>query len=242
MKNNEKEKNQIPEDLVIGRNAVLEAINNNRTIDTLFVAKGERSGSVATILRACKEKQVVIKEVDIKKERLESVAEHISSTQALAWALYSEFELDLDIFRVIAMLSIHEEGESKIGDITRYDSISSEEKAKREREAVVSIFGKLKKGDCLISLFDEFEAKETPEAKFAFLCDKLDCDLQAKLYSTEERCSIKNATYEMVSHEAIQEIIANGAKTVWDVFWEADKPYYSGTFLEEFFSSLKDLI
>lgn len=67
MKNNDREKNQLPEDLVIGRNAVLEAINNGRTIDTLFVAKGERGGSVSTILRACREKQVVIKEVDIKK-------------------------------------------------------------------------------------------------------------------------------------------------------------------------------
>lgn len=67
MRNDEKEKKQIPEDLVIGRNAVLEAINNERTIDTLFVAKGERSGSVSSILRACKEKGVVIKEVDVKK-------------------------------------------------------------------------------------------------------------------------------------------------------------------------------
>ena len=67
MKNNEKEKAQIPEDLIIGRNAVLEAINNERTIDTLFVAKGERGGSISSICRSCKEKGVVIKEVDIKK-------------------------------------------------------------------------------------------------------------------------------------------------------------------------------
>ena len=67
MRNNEKEKFQENNDLVIGRNAVLEAINNERTIDTLFVAKGERGGSLSTILRACKDKGVVIKEVDIKK-------------------------------------------------------------------------------------------------------------------------------------------------------------------------------
>ncbi len=67
MKNNDKEKNRIPEDLVIGRNAVLEAISSGRTIDTLFIAKGERGGSISSIVRASKEKGVVIKEVDIKK-------------------------------------------------------------------------------------------------------------------------------------------------------------------------------
>lgn len=172
--------------------------------------------------------------------RRETVAEHISSTQALAWALYSEFELDIDIFRVIAMLSIHEEGESIIGDITRYDGEATLTKPEREKAAVDSICRKLKRGNIIVSLFDEFEAKQTKEAKFAFLCDKLDCDLQAKLYSDNERCSIENATYKIVSNKEILEIIVNGAKTVWDVFWEADKHFYEGTFLEEFFSSLKE--
>lgn len=172
--------------------------------------------------------------------RRESVTDHISSAQALAWALYSEFELDLDIFRVIAMLSIHEEGESIIGDIPPYDGEVTLTKPEREKAAVDSICNKLKRGNIIVSLFDEFEAKQTKESKFAFLCDKLDCDLQAKLYSDNERCTINNATYQIVSNEEIQSIIANGAKTVWDVFWEADKHYYEDTFLGEFFSSLKD--
>lgn len=67
MKNNEKETRQIPEDLVIGRNAVLEALNSDRTVDAVYVARGERSGSVSTILRVAREKQAIIKEVDVKK-------------------------------------------------------------------------------------------------------------------------------------------------------------------------------
>lgn len=173
--------------------------------------------------------------------RRESVADHISSVQALAWALWSELELDIDIFKVIAMLSIHEEGESKIGDITPYDGVSSKTKAEIEKEAVDSICKSLKRGNIIVSLFDEFEAQETPESKFAYLCDKLDCDLQAKLYSVDERCSISNATYCIVSNEKVQRIIQDGAKTVWDVFYEADKHIYEDTCLEEFFSILKDL-
>ena len=38
------------QDLIIGRNAVLEAVRSGREIDTLFVAKGDRSGSIGMII------------------------------------------------------------------------------------------------------------------------------------------------------------------------------------------------
>ena len=50
--------------LIIGRNAVAEAIKSGRVIDTLIVAKGERGGSVGQIISRCKEKGIVIKEID----------------------------------------------------------------------------------------------------------------------------------------------------------------------------------
>lgn len=60
---NEKEKSN----LVIGRNAVAEAIRAGREIDTLMVAVGERGGSVGKMIAQCREKGVVIKEVDRRK-------------------------------------------------------------------------------------------------------------------------------------------------------------------------------
>lgn len=174
--------------------------------------------------------------------RRESVLDHVSDAQHLALLLYSEFEelADINIEHVIVMLSVHEEAESAIGDITPYDGISEEEKAKMEKEAFIAHFQSFKRSGYFISLFDEFEARETKEAKFAYLCDKLDADLQANYYSSQKRCSIANATYEIVSHPEAQKIISDGAKTVWDVFYEADKAKYEGTFLEEFFTFLKD--
>ena len=94
----------------------------------------------------------------------------------------------------------------------------------------------MKQGDYFIRLFDEFEARQTPEAKLAYLCDKLDCDLQSKVYSDDERCSIANATYDIVSNKQVQKIIEEGAKTVWEIFYQSDKHIYEGTFLEEFFT------
>lgn len=67
---NQERKNQSDNeqnDLIIGRNAVSEAIKSGRAIDTLFVAKGEKNGSLGKIIAMCRENDVVIKEVDRKK-------------------------------------------------------------------------------------------------------------------------------------------------------------------------------
>ena len=42
----EKEKRGAENELIIGRNAVSEALNGGRSIDTLLVARGERNGSI----------------------------------------------------------------------------------------------------------------------------------------------------------------------------------------------------
>ena len=62
--------NSTPEerpDLIIGRNAVSEALRSERLIDTLLVARGERNGSIGRIIAECKDKGIVVKEVDKKK-------------------------------------------------------------------------------------------------------------------------------------------------------------------------------
>ena len=55
------------QDLLIGRNAVAEAIRAGRQIDTLFVLRGEKNGSVGNTVALCREKGVTVKEVDRKK-------------------------------------------------------------------------------------------------------------------------------------------------------------------------------
>lgn len=63
----EQQKSGTQTDLIIGRNSVLEALRAGRAIDSLLVARGERSGSIGRILTECREKGIVIKEVDAKK-------------------------------------------------------------------------------------------------------------------------------------------------------------------------------
>lgn len=58
---------ELPDNLIIGRNAVNEAIKSGRTIDKIMISRGERSGSIGKIIAQCREKGIVVKEVDPKK-------------------------------------------------------------------------------------------------------------------------------------------------------------------------------
>lgn len=126
------------------------------------------------------------KDWNVKRERKESVAEHIYSTQMLAIAIHSEFEYDLDIRKIVYMLAIHELEEIIIGDLTMFQ-ITKEEKRKKGIEAVNNVLGNMIRKEEILELINEFEERKTNEAKFAYYCDKLECDLQCKLYD-EEGC------------------------------------------------------
>lgn len=52
---------------IVGRNAVIEALKAGREIDTLYVAKGERTGSIGQILSLAKERGIVVKDADARK-------------------------------------------------------------------------------------------------------------------------------------------------------------------------------
>lgn len=55
------------EDIIAGRNAVMEAIKGNRTIEALYITTGQTEGSINAIKKLAREKNLVIKEVDKKK-------------------------------------------------------------------------------------------------------------------------------------------------------------------------------
>lgn len=168
----------------------------------------------------------------VSDTRLESIAEHIYGTQMLAISIYSAFNLDIDIAKVIMMLALHETEEIKIGDITPFDNVSDAEKLVIGDVAVNEIFATIKNSQDYIDLITEFNAHETPESLFAYLCDKLECDLQAKKYSDRDKCHIYGAVEQINSDDRVQEIINNGAYSVFQVFAGIDSDKYTGTIFE----------
>lgn len=128
---------------------------------------------------------------NVKRDRLESIAEHVYGTMMLAIAMYSEYDYDIDIMRVIFMLAIHEVGECVIGDLTMFQ-IDREEKERIEHEAVHKILCNLIDGDMIERLFLEFDEHKTLESMFAYWCDKLECDIQSRIYDLEGCVDLNN--------------------------------------------------
>lgn len=168
---------------------------------------------------------------NVSSERLESVAEHIYGTCILAIALESEFDFNIDLDKVIKMLVIHELGEVLIGDITPFDNTTKEEKELIEHKAFVEIVDNLISSDELTSLFFEFDEEKTKEALFAHYCDKLEADIQAKYYQDigcqHDLSDQKNNV--VFKSSKINQMIENGAKTAFDIWYEYDKNVYDNS-------------
>jgi 23S rRNA (guanosine2251-2'-O)-methyltransferase len=75
--NEEVETKVIREDLIEGRNAVIEALKSDRTIEYILIAKGDMVGSISVVLALAKEKGIVTKEVDRRKlDEMSQTAAH----------------------------------------------------------------------------------------------------------------------------------------------------------------------
>lgn len=167
------------------------------------------------------------KDWNVKRERIESVAEHIYGVQMLAIAIKSEYEYDIDIMKVIFMLAIHELGECVIGDLTQFQ-ISKEEKEKLEHDAVHEILSGLLESKMIEDLFLEFDKGETKEAKFAYQCDKLECDLQCKIYDEEGCVDLNNQEgNKTFNNSLVQNLLSenNSWSSMWLKFGQQKYPY-----------------
>lgn len=157
------------------------------------------------------------KDWNVKKERIESVAEHIYGTQMLALAMKYEYDYDIDITKVIFMLAIHELGETIIGDLTQFQ-ISKEEKEKIEHDAVHQILSGLLHGDIIEELFLEFDSHSTKEAIFAYQCDKLECDLQCKLYDEDGYVDLSNQDEnKIIDDKMVKKLLEDNIS--WSSMW-----------------------
>lgn len=162
---------------------------------------------------------------NVNAKRIESVAEHIYGTCILAISLNSEFKLNMDMEKVLKMLTLHEIGEVLIGDITPFEKITLEEKAKMEHGAMKYVLGDIIDKDELFDLLIEFDEHNTKESKFAYLCDKMEADIQAKVYQDMgcQRGLDDQANNVVFKSPEIAKMIESGAETAFDIWYEWDK-------------------
>ena len=107
--------------------------------------------------------------------RNENDAEHAWHMAIMAYLLREYANEEVDILRVMLMCLIHDIVEIDAGDTYAYDEESKKTQKAREEAAKERIYSLLPEDQKkeLSALFDEFEAYETPEAKYAHALDNL---------------------------------------------------------------------
>ena len=134
----------------------------------------------------------------------------------LAIAMASQYGYEVDIYKVVIMLAVHELEEIVIGDLTMFQ-ITREEKSKLGHEAIAGVLKDIIDRDKYIDLIMEFDARETAEAKFAYWCDKLDADLQARLYDLDGLIDVSQVKTKAQENKDVKAMLDKGYS--WSEMW-----------------------
>lgn len=161
--------------------------------------------------------------------RAENTAEHSWHAAISAQVLAPFANEPVDVDKVSRMLLIHDLVEIEAGDTFIYDEESAALQEDAELKAAEEVFGQLpeEQGQALKALWEEFEARETPEAKFAKAIDRF-----MPLFS-----HAKNTGYSWMPHKISRQqvvdrcwIIQEGSQRLWDLTEELlDEGVRNGT-------------
>jgi putative hydrolase of HD superfamily len=127
------------------------------------------------ILEIDKLKSVIRQTLLCDSSRRENSAEHSWHLAIMAMLLTEYAAEPVDVMRAMKMVLVHDIVEIDAGDVFAYDAAGNVGKVDREKLAAERIFGMLpeEQGQELRELWEEFEARATPEAKYANALDRL---------------------------------------------------------------------
>jgi putative hydrolase of HD superfamily len=148
-------------------------------------------------------------------DRRENDAEHSWHLALMALVLAEHADPPVDVLRVLKMVLIHDLVEIDAGDTFGYDEAALLTQPERERLAAAQIFGLLPRDMAheLRTVWEEFEEKQTPEAKFASALDRMGGVLPS--YYNEGGCwNEAGVTVERVKLR--NGIIAEGSPALWE--------------------------
>ncbi|WP_281545760.1 HD domain-containing protein [Grimontia sp. SpTr1] len=121
--------------------------------------------------------KAVLRRTRIKSDndRLENSAEHSWQVALMALLLEEHANESVDVAKVVKMLLLHDVVEIDAGDTFVYDLEAAKLQPEKELKAAKRIFGMLPEDqrDALMALWLEFEAGETPEARYGKALDRM---------------------------------------------------------------------
>ena len=147
-----------------------------KTGEELLIESERFKSQIEFILEVDNLKQIQRRTLLLDRSRRENSAEH-SWHIALSVLVLSEYaeEDNLDLLQVIKLLLVHDLVEIDADDTYCYDEVGGQDQKEREMKAADRIFNILPKdqADSFRALWNEFEAGETAESRFANALDRL---------------------------------------------------------------------
>lgn len=130
---------------------------------------------ISFILEIDKLKQVFRQTYLLDQSRRENDAEHSWHLSLLALFLSEHSNVPIEISKVVEMTLIHDIVEIDAGDTFAYDTENAKTQMAREQKAAERIFSLLPPDQkkYLFAIWNEFEAHQTPESKFARAIDRV---------------------------------------------------------------------
>ncbi|MGH3761261.1 HD domain-containing protein [Actinophytocola sp.] len=112
----------------------------------------------------------------VAAQRRENDAEHSWHLALMVILLAEHADEPVDVGHTVKLVVVHDLVEIYAGDTPLYDDVGARTQEERERAAADLLFGLLPAGQAreLRALWDEFEARETPESRFAKAMDRLE--------------------------------------------------------------------
>jgi 5'-deoxynucleotidase YfbR-like HD superfamily hydrolase len=151
----------------------------------------------------------------INERRNENTAEH-SWHLAMSAMLLAEYSNEpVDVLKVIKMALIHDIVEIDAGDTFVYDLQALSDKAERERAAADRLFRLLPvdQNNELRQLWEEFESRQTPEARFAAALDRFIPQLH-NYYTSGGSWRVHGITHDRVVAKNLT--MREGASRLWE--------------------------
>lgn len=140
-----------------------------------FIKSDKIKNQIQFIITIDEMKNILRRNLLADGSRRENDAEHSWHLAIMAMIL-EEYSADkVDIGKVLKIALVHDLVEVYAGDTFAYDTKGYEDKEEREIQAAEKLFGMLdpEQGTEVRTLWDEFEAKSTPEAVYANAIDRL---------------------------------------------------------------------
>lgn len=137
---------------------------------------GERLGAQLGFLIEIDRLKTVLRQSPLAAAgRRENDAEHSWHLAMMAAVLAEYSDEPIDVGHTIQLVSVHDLVEIYAGDTPLYDDEGRESQEEREQAAAAELFGLLPEDQArrFRALWDEFEARETAEARFAKAMDRL---------------------------------------------------------------------